>query len=129
MENLTTSIPYSVIKRIKEDPHLLEVYHLQKGYKPTLYVVLSKDLNDNLYYEIIAYGQQDIWNYLQEIADNDTILRKILSQIANVMEQFLRENFDEDIAKLKVGKKLLDTRTISEAELVSELLKMLEERD
>lgn len=129
MENLTSTIPYTVLKRIKEDSQILEVFNLQKGYRPMMYIVLSKNERDQLYYEIIAYGSQEIRSYLNEIKDNEAMLRKTIEQMANVIDIFIRENSEENISILKVGNVIIDTRTMSEAELFCELHKVVKERD
>ena len=104
MERITSIIPHSILRRIREDENIIEVYDLKKGYKPTLYVVLSKSKEEQLlYYEVISYGDQEITNYLKEIHGNSFLLERVCKEIACILNQFFTENCEEKISKIIIG--------------------------
>lgn len=102
MEKITSTIPNSVIRKIKEDSQLITVYNLKKGYKPTLYLSLTENEN-GLCYEVISYGDQEIMSYFKEIPRNSTTMRRACEEITYILLQFFNENTEEDIAEIKIG--------------------------
>lgn len=117
MERITSIIPHNVTRRIREDENVIEVYDLKKGYKPTLYVVLSKNNEEQLlYYEVISYGDQEITNYFEEIKGNSFLMERVCKEIACVLNQFFTENCEEKISKILIGELTINSPIEKEEE-------------